>query len=469
MSIAVLQLHHREVFERNVTWAVAAGALAGLLQGLLERFLVAPPWPFLAVVAVALSAVRGDRLDKVLLFALALAVPSLTWSFGMSEGWTVALSGAGIGVLMVRSRLSDRGEEGQLASGRPGMASYALAAALGAGLGRVGSEVSGVLQSSLAAVSTPLLLTWLVCSGAFALFLALASIAAHLALQPDPVEARCEELIPTVHGAFRAQTERLLTLYRRCGELMSKLPRDPAREELARALSELTKGAVELASEWSGVEDAIEAQTDRELQAEIASLEQIAASMQDALARRHLETAAESLRQELVRVDALRLRRERILARLASDNTLLERARVALLGMRSGHAQLRAAELSALARRLSVLARAQRDEAMLADEVATGAEASFAVAFPELVEVQRHRGGDGEHDREQELAVRGGGADGRGDPHGSGGGGPLHTSSLLEDCAARQEPDSRQQRLENTCPRVDVGGERALTDQQERT
>ena len=121
---------------------------------------------------------------------------------------------------------------------------------------------------------------------------------------------------------------------------MAKLPRDPAREELARTLSELTQRAVELASEWAGVEDALEAQSGRELQTEIASLEQSAASMMDPIARGQLEAAAESLREELVQVDALRLRRERILAKLKAETALLERARVALLGVRSGHAQL---------------------------------------------------------------------------------------------------------------------------------
>ena len=57
-----------------------------------------------------------------------------------------------------------------------------------------------------------------------------------------------------------------------------------------------------------------------------------------------------------------------------SEVALLDRARIALLGMRSGHAQLKAAELSALARKLSALATAQGAEARMADAVATSAE-----------------------------------------------------------------------------------------------
>jgi hypothetical protein len=47
---------------------------------------------------------------------------------------------------------------------------------------------------------------------------------------------------------------------------------------------------------------------------------------------------------------------------------------VALIGMRSGHTQIKAAELSALSRKFNALAGAQADEARLAHEVATGAE-----------------------------------------------------------------------------------------------
>jgi hypothetical protein len=53
---------------------------------------------------------------------------------------------------------------------------------------------------------------------------------------------------------------------------------------------------------------------------------------------------------------------------------LLERARVALIGMRSTHATVRAAEMAAVSRKLNALAMAQGDEAKLGHEVATAAE-----------------------------------------------------------------------------------------------
>ena len=70
----------------------------------------------------------------------------------------------------------------------------------------------------------------------------------------------------------------------------------------------------------------------------------------------------------------MRLKRERVLARLKSQVALLERARVALIGMRSTHATVRAAEMAAVSRKLNALAISQHDEAKLGHEVATSAE-----------------------------------------------------------------------------------------------
>ncbi|MFP2930328.1 hypothetical protein ACLESO_35055, partial [Pyxidicoccus sp. 3LG] len=55
---------------------------------------------------------------------------------------------------------------------------------------------------------------------------------------------------------------------------------------------------------------------------------------------------------------------------------LLERARVALLSLRSGQAQLKAAELSALARRFRSLSSVQWEEGQSLDAVATQAALS---------------------------------------------------------------------------------------------
>src|SRR5919198_3509030 len=195
----------------------------------------------------------------------------------------------------------------------------------------------------------------------------------------------------------RPLASRSRPLYRQCGSALARLPRDPAREELARTLADMTRAAVELASEWAGVEHELEERAHKELSVEIADLEKSARGCADALARQQLLSAAESLREELVRVEELRLRRERILARLKAEVALLERARVALIGLRSGQAQVRAAELAAVARRFASLSRLQTEEARLTDAVATGAVIADYEATrnePDREQVERSQASD---------------------------------------------------------------------------
>ncbi|HVE87353.1 MAG TPA: hypothetical protein VND93_31065 [Myxococcales bacterium] len=81
--------------------------------------------------------------------------------------------------------------------------------------------------------------------------------------------------------------------------------------------------------------------------------------------------------------------RERIVAKLKAEVALLERARVALLGMRSGQMSLKAAELSALARRFNSRSSLTTAEARMADAVATSAE----LAQHELADADAARAG----------------------------------------------------------------------------
>ncbi len=374
MSAAVLQMHRRESFERSATLALGTGAVAGLIHHGLSWLGVPVPLMLLGTIAAVAATLRGDLIDRVLLGFFALAVPSVIWVLGLSWAWTVALSAGAGGLLTVRAHVCELGEEGQLGTVRPGPLNYAASAVLGAVLGLAGAHVVGVLSDRLKDIDTPTPILAMTSGAVVSLFVVLSALPAHLALRPDPVEARCEELIPQLSGEFRTLAARALQLYRTCGEALARVPRTSEREELARTLSEMTKSAVELASEWTGVEHQLEERTEKELGAEIAELEASARGCRDELARRQLELAAEALREELVRVEALKLRRERILAKLKAEVALLERARVSLIGIRSGQAQLRAAELSALSRRFASLSRLQGAEARLAEEVATSAE-----------------------------------------------------------------------------------------------
>ncbi len=225
-------------------------------------------------------------------------------------------------------------------------------------------------------LSTPVLLAAGATGAVVGLFVGLSSVAAHLALASDPVEARCEELLPQLSGDFHTLAQRALTTYRQCGQSLAQLPREPAREELARTLSRMTQEAVELASEWAGVEAQLEERAQTELRAERDELLKAAQASTDAVARRQLEFAAASLGEEVERLGELKQRRERILARLRAQVAQLDRARVALLSLRSGHAQLKAAELSALARRFRTLSTSQLEEGQVMDAVAAQATLS---------------------------------------------------------------------------------------------
>lgn len=371
---AVIQLQQREVFERNVTRAVAAGAAAGALAFLGQRLQFQVPLSFLALAGTSLACVRGDRVDRLLLTILSIFMPALPWLFGFSATWTVALAGAAVGAIMVKARMAERGDEGSVGTARPGPLHYAAAALATAGLAVAGTEVASILSARLRDVSAPSLLTLAGAGMVIALFAGIGSLASHLALKSDPVEARCEELLPTLSGEFAIQISRALSLYRQAGAQLAALPRDVAREELARTLQKLTNDATQLAGEWAGVEAQVHENAHSDLQKEIDELNKSAKSARDSVARQQLEAAAASLHEELGRLGDLRLKRERVLARLKSQSALLERARVALIGMRSTHATVRAAEMSAVARKLNALALSQADEAKLAHEVATSSE-----------------------------------------------------------------------------------------------
>ncbi len=371
---AVLQLHHREAFERNVTRSLVAGAAAGALGYIASRLHLPVPVTYLALTAMLLVALRGDRLDKLMLGALAVVLPAVPWFLSISHGWTLALAGAVTGALMVKTRLHEKGETGAVATERPGPLHFAMAAVATAGLTVAGFQIAKIIVTRLSDIATPALLAGATGGALIAFFAALGSIAAHLALKADPVEARCEELIGDLRGDFQTLATRALTLYRQCGVSLAALPREPAREELSRMLQQLTRDAVELAAQWAGVESQLEDDAANDLAKEIANLEKDAAKSKDVIARRQLELAAASLKEELQRLGELKDKRERILAKLKSQVALLERARVSLIGMRSGHAQVKAAELTALARKFGALANAQADEAKLAHEVATGVE-----------------------------------------------------------------------------------------------
>lgn len=373
-STAVVQLQQREVFERNVTRSLLAGAGAGAIAWVTAKLQVPVPLAFLSIAAMGLACVRGEKLDRLLLMAAAVMLPALPWLFGLTTAWTVALAGAVAGAIVVKSRLSEYGEEGSVGSSRPGIAHYVATAGATAGLSVAGLKVAEILSSRMTDAQTPMLLNAAVSGTIIALFAGLGSLASHIALKADPVEARGDEVLPSLDGEFAEQLNKAMVVYRQCGQQLASLPREAAREELARTVGKLTKDAIDLAAEWAGVENQLHDDAHRDLEKQIRELTDSAGKARDAVAKKQLELAAASLMEEMERLGEMKLKRERVLAKLKSQVALLERARVALIGMRSSHATVRAAEMSAVARKLNALATAQADEAKLAHAVATNAE-----------------------------------------------------------------------------------------------
>src|SRR2546430_14708867 len=134
-SAAVLQMHDRPMFERNVTRALAVGAGAGVVAYAATQFGVGDALPYLAIAGTSLACVRGDKMDRLLLGALSIILPATPDGLhDLSSMWKVGLGAAAAGALMVKSRVCEKGDEGTVGSARPGLLNYGLAAPACGGL-----------------------------------------------------------------------------------------------------------------------------------------------------------------------------------------------------------------------------------------------------------------------------------------------------------------------------------------------
>jgi hypothetical protein len=371
---AVLKLEQREIFERNVTRSLVAGLAAGAGAYMAQKVGIPTPLTYVTLLATVAAFARGKLSNRAMLVTAATAVLAIPWFLGVTQLWKIALAGAAAGIFLVQCLVSERGTEGSLATHRPGLGHYIATALAAAGLTLAGSEVAKIISVRLVDLQTPMLLNAAVSGLIIALFASLASIVSHVALKADPVAARVEALIPELSPEFSKQMEKALALYMHCGKQLNELPREPAREELAKTLKTVVSEAAELGSQWSGVEAQLQDDATTSLQLQIDELTASANEARDGVARQQLQGAARSLKEELGRLSEIKFKRERVLAKLKSQVALLERAKVSLIGMRSSHATVRAAEMSAVSRRLSALAQGQSDESRLAFEVATANE-----------------------------------------------------------------------------------------------
>lgn len=354
-------LENRDTLERNLGRALGFGALAGGLHLLLRGV----PLGCLAVMGAVFGCVWGATWDRRLLTALALLGSGLSYLLGLEGAWPLAVAGAVGGALMVRAHLCDVSSAPTRADHAVALR-YSLGVFSGAALAVAGGVIAKTLGDALLATQAPGLLASAFSGAVMALFVALASIAAHLTFGGGTTRT----LPAGVEGELYELASRALRLHAQCGELVRRVPTDPARDELARALDSLTDDGLELASEWSSLETLRGELRAARLPQQVEALARDAAATSDAVTRTQLLTAAQTLGEQLIQLDALELRRERVLAKLRANVALLESARLSLSALTSSRAQLRVAELSVLARRLQTLVSHQVDEADANDSAA---------------------------------------------------------------------------------------------------
>lgn len=378
LFLPVVQLFERRAFEATALRAAFAGVAAGLLQAAAlaigARF---QEWLPVALAVVFVCA-QGSPWDRWLLRGLAAGGALALSLLDPSAGVGALCAGAAVGVLLVLARSCARGAAESVGGVRLGPTNYLLGALLGAVLLPLGLVVAEALEARGAVLGVSKPLRGFVEQGVAGLFLCLSALGAHLALRANAVEARAAELQGTLSGAFARIANQALVAYRAAAESLQHLPADPARNDLAETLSALTLEALELAQEWVRVEAELEGCGAPGLLERAAEHERDAQGCSDVIAKGHLEAAGQTLREQLEDLRALGCTRDRMVARLKAQVALLERARGSLLSARGGHAQVRAAELTALARRLAALTRGQGLEGELAVQVAVGAELAAA-------------------------------------------------------------------------------------------
>jgi hypothetical protein len=371
----VLQLSRRSSFERAVVRAIVGGALGGLVRaGLIALGLALPLW-FPTVVGVCAVAARGDRFDRWLLRIAALMGASLCALLPL-DGAELC-GGAVSGVLLLWSLRCEDGARATMGEEQLGPVNYVLGGLVAAGLCWLGTEVASALAVNAMSLGIPGVAAGVFAGAVLGLFVGLSLATGHLVLRRNPVEARAAEVLPALRGELHAPAQRAVDAYRDCARALIALPSRPEREELGRTISDLTSEALSLSEQWAGIEDDLACTDDQAKKTALDQMERAAASATDPIARAHFALAASTWREEATLGAELRRKRERVVAKLWSQVALLERARTSLLGARSGHVQIRAAELSGLARKLTLLSRTERLDGQLATEVATQAELSL--------------------------------------------------------------------------------------------
>ncbi|HUH00531.1 MAG TPA: hypothetical protein VML75_00970 [Kofleriaceae bacterium] len=226
-----------------------------------------------------------------------------------------------------------------------GVALMALAAVLG-----YHALAQIALASELAAV--PPWMTAALGGAAFGSIASLGLVSRHLVLARDPMTEAYRQVSASTEGDVRALVERAHTLWI---ETSTRLPAD---DEHRATLRQGVQRLFDVAARWS----ATRADRDRvthagALEARLAELERTIAATEDGLAQEEYRQARAGVAEQLRYLAEIRTRRERVVARLHTYLTAMERLRLALLNRDTAGASLAAgaaipaiAEVQALGR-----------------------------------------------------------------------------------------------------------------------
>lgn len=355
-------------FHRFTYRAVAAALAAGLLHAAADGFHKGlPAWLF-AGPALLLFAPRLDVGGRLMMGGALCGSAVFAFLFPVLP--VIVAFGAVLGGLLFMARRTN-------AKGSAQVQWPHLFAAVTAGVGMtMGSE--WVLARLWATASgSPLGASFAVDAALVAasgLLLALVELPLHLQQPGDLVREEGEHIMATLHGRFAALGKKALWQYDECRKLLGALPSDEALRELETTFTELSRSAFKHLREWSGVDEELASANTAATAMELQRLRTELCAATDLIAKGHLASAVAALEEELQRMEAITHARARALARLEAQVALLSRVRGALLGIRSGHAEVRSAELAALARKLLAQSRTQSLEGAVMQEVATGAE-----------------------------------------------------------------------------------------------
>jgi hypothetical protein len=339
-----VQLQEREDFEVRTLRALGGGAAAGLLVAAAARLHVHVDLGFFAVAGAALASARVDwkvRLGLLVGLPVLLNIPDvLNVPSPLAEACMGTLAAGVVGALGTSWRP------------RP---LQVLAGAVGAGaLVPLGLYVKTVMDARLfdgrlGAVGTVLGLA------AVGLFWSVGTLASHVSVHANAVEARGSALEKQLSGEAQGLVTRAVTLYGQCQKEAARLSAGPGKAELLGVLEKMVREVFSLAESHANLEAQLHAAQQGDVDAQVRELRARAAATTDAVARRQLELAASSLGEELNHLDLLGRKRERLLAQLHAQVALLERARVSLVGVRGGDVASKGAQAAQLARKLEAL------------------------------------------------------------------------------------------------------------------